>query len=87
MPNIKSAKKRVKISAKRHENNLVLKSRVKNSIKKIEKAVAKGVDKKELEQELKVALKNIDKACDSNIISKNKASRNKSRIMKMVNSK
>lgn len=84
MPNIKSAKKRVLTSAKKKENNNVIESRTKTSIKKFEKAVETG-NKKEAKEKLDVAIKNIDKAANSGLMHKNKAARQKSRLMKMNN--
>jgi len=84
MPNIKSAKKRVKTSAKKQEMNTFLKSTMKNSIKKIEKA-CKGGNKEEANQKLNVAIKAIDKAQTAGIIHRNKAAREKSRLTKMKN--
>ena len=77
MPNIKSAKKRVKVTSVKHESNIPVKGSMKTAVKKVEK---------ELTQEnLKTANKRIDKACNKGIITKNKASRLKSRLTKKVN--
>ena len=84
MPNIKSAKKRVLTNKRKEEENIVVESRMKNSIKKLEKTVKEG--KTEESKELLTAtLKNIDKAQNINIVKKNKASRLKSRLTKSVN--
>lgn len=84
MPNIKSAKKRVKTSAKKQEMNTLVSSRMKTSIKKVEKEVKAG-NKEEAAAKLKTAVKNIDKALSSGLIHKNKAARAKSRLTKMKN--
>ena len=42
MPNIKSAKKRVIVNNSKHDQNKMLKSALKTSIKKVEVAVAAG---------------------------------------------
>ena len=84
MPNIKSAKKRVKTSAKKQEMNTLVSSRMKTAIKKVEKEVKAG-NKEEAENKLKAAVKNIDKALSSGLIHKNKAARAKSRLTKMKN--
>jgi len=84
MPNIKSAKKRVLVSKRRCEENVLVDSRMKNSIKKLEKTIKEG--NKEASQELlNTTFKNIDKAQDINIVHKNKAARLKSRLSKSVN--
>ena len=84
MPNIKSAKKRVLTSAKKRENNNVIESRTRTSIKKFVKEVESG-NKETAEEKLNIAIKNIDKAANSGLIHKNKAARQKSRLMKMKN--
>ena len=82
MPNIKSAKKRVLTSAKKKENNNVIETRTKTSIKKFVKEVEAG-NKADAKEKLDVAIKNIDKATSSGLMHKNKAARQKSRLMKM----
>lgn len=84
MPNIKSAKKRVLTNKRQCNENVLVESRMKNSIKKLEKAVKEG-NKEESEKELNVTLKNIDKALNTGLIKKNNAARKKSRLTKSVN--
>lgn len=84
MPNIKSAEKRVKTSAKKQEINTLVSSRMKTAIKKVEKEVKLG-NKENAETKLKDAVKSIDKAASSGLIHKNKAARTKSRLTKMKN--
>ena len=84
MPNIKSAKKRVLTSAKKEVNNNLVEARTKTAVKKYVKEVETG-DKKAAEEKLNVAIKNIDKATKSGLMHKNKAARQKSRLMKMKN--
>lgn len=84
MPNIKSAKKRVITSAKRKEQNNVVESSMKTAMKKFEKAV-KANDKEQAEVELNTAVKRIDKAVSSGLVHKNKAAREKSKLMKKKN--
>ena len=85
MPNIKSAKKRVLTNQRKENENMVVESRMKNSIKKVEKAVA-SKDKDKACEALKVAIKAIDKANAKGATKNNTASRNKSRLTKKVNS-
>ena len=84
MPNIKSAKKRVLTSAKKETNNNLVESRMKNSIKKLEKVITEG-NKEEATKQLNVTLKNIDKAQSSGLLHKNTAARRKSGLTKKVN--
>lgn len=84
MPNIKSAKKRVKTSAKKAEINTYVTSSMRTAIKKFEKEVASG-NKEEANNKLNIAVKRIDKAVSSGLVKQNKASRDKSRLTKMKN--
>ena len=84
MPNIKSAKKRVLTNKRQCNENVLVASRMKNSIKKLEKTIKEG-NKVDSEKELNVTLKNIDKALNAGLIKKNNAARKKSRLTKCVN--
>ena len=84
MPNIKSAKKRVKVIEKKTLRNNMIKSEYKSAIKKFEEAVAAGKieDAKVL---LSQANKKIDQACTKGVIVKNTAARKKSNLAKKLN--
>ncbi len=84
MPNIKSAKKRVLTSKRKCGENTLVESRMKNSIKKLERTIKEG-NKEESEKALKVTLRNIDKAENIGLIHKKNAARKKSRLTKSVN--
>ncbi len=84
MPNIKSAKKRVLTNQRKENENMLVESRMKNSIKKLEKLVKNG-EKEKIKEELNTTLKNIDKAENIGLIKKNNAARKKSRLTKSVN--
>ena len=84
MPNIKSAKKRVLTNKRQEEENITVESRMKNSIKKLERLVKEG-KKEDCVKELTITLKNIDKALNTGLIKDNTAARRKSRLTKMVN--
>ena len=77
MPNIKSAKKRVKVIEAKHESNIVPKGAMKTAVKKVRKEANT--------ENLNIANKRIDKACNKGIITKNKAARLKSNLYKKVN--
>ena len=83
MPNIKSSKKSVKTDAKTTELNNVYTAKVKNSIKKVEKAIASN-DKELATKELSNVISNIDKACSKGLIKKNTCNREKSRLNEKV---
>lgn len=84
MPNIKSAKKRVKSNAKKAIDNTNYTSSLKTAIKNVEKAVKAG-DKEAAQTKLKTAIKRIDKAKKVGLVKDNKAAREKSRLTKKTN--
>ena len=84
MPNIKSAKKRVKTDAIKRERNKDKISSMRTAIKKVRVAVKQG-DKAIAEENLRNANKKIDKAVKSGLINKNKAARDKSKLNKAIN--
>jgi small subunit ribosomal protein S20 len=86
MANIKSAQKRIRGNNKKSVLNNDIKSRMKTSIKSLEKAVAQG-KKKEATENLNVVHKMIDKAFSKGIIKKNASARYKSRTSSLVNDK
>lgn len=83
MANIKSAKKSIKTDAVRATANHAIRSKIKNDMKRIEAAVAKG-DEKTAQAELKKFIPDIDKACSKGIVKKNTCAREKSRLNKKV---
>ena len=84
MPNIKSAKKRMKVIRAKTLKNQMFKSALKTTIKKYEVAVA-NKDESNLAQIFKETVKKIDKAAARGIIHKNKAARKKSQFAKKYN--
>ena len=84
MPNIKSAKKRVKIIKKKTLTNNMIKSAYKSAVKKFEQAVAVG-NKAEATTLMAEATKKVDQACTKGVIVKNTAARKKSSMSKKLN--
>ncbi|MDR1150414.1 MAG: 30S ribosomal protein S20 [Clostridiales bacterium] len=84
MPNTKSAKKRVKITARQNLRNKKIKSRVKTEIKKVILAV-KEKNLELAENNLKIAQKYIDISYSKGVYHKNNAARKKIRIAKLFN--
>lgn len=84
MPNIKSAKKRMRSNAKKADVNTLITSSMKTAIKKFEREVKAG-NKEEASNNLNIAIQRIDKAKTSGLVHKNKAARLKSRLTKMKN--
>lgn len=84
MPNIKSAKKRMRSNTKKTDVNSLVVSSMRTAIKKLEKAIKAG-SKEEASNCLNIAMQRIDKAMSSGLIHKNKAARLKSRLTKAKN--
>ena len=84
MPNIKSAKKRVKIIEKKTLTNNMIKSAYKSAVKRFEQAVNDG-NKAEATTLMSEATQKIDQACTKGVIVKNTAARKKSNMSKKLN--
>ena len=84
LPNIKSAKKRVKVIEAKTLQNKMLKSALKTSMKKYEAALASG-DKAAAAETYKAAVKKIDQAVAKGILHKNTAGRKKSALVSSLN--
>lgn len=82
MPNIKSAKKRVKVIATKTLRNKSLNSNLKTTIKKAEAALA-GSDADKTAA-VTLAIKKIDQAAAKGLLHKNTAARRKSRLAKKL---
>ena len=85
MPNIKSAKKRVKVSEAKNLRNRIFKTQMKTVIKKFNAAVESG-NKESAEAAYKAAVKKVDQAVSHGIIHKNAAAHKKSQFTKKFNS-
>ena len=77
MPNTTSAKKALRQSKTRYARNTAKKKALREAVKKYKKAVEAGTAPQE---HLSVVYKKLDKAAKTNLITKNKASRLKSRL-------
>ena len=84
MPNIKSAKKRVKVISVKTLQNKMFKSQLKTTIKKFASAVEAG-NKAEAEVAYKAAVKKVDQAVAHGILHKNNAAHKKSQFTLMLN--
>ena len=82
MPNIKSAKKRVKVSEKKNLRNRMIKSAVRTSVKKLEAAIA--ADPQTANAQLVVTTSASDKAAAKGVMHKNAANRKKARLAKQL---
>lgn len=83
MPNIASAKKRARTSAKREAINHSRKTRVRGYMRKVEEAIASG-DAKAAEAALKAAEPEIMRGVSKGVIHKNTGARKVSRLCKRV---
>ena len=84
MPNIKSAKKRVRVTAAKTLQNKMVKTQLKTEIKKYNAALEAG-DMEAAQATYKAAVKKIDQAAARGIIHKNAAARKKSQFTKALN--
>ncbi len=82
MPNIKSAKKRVKVIAVKTARNKANRSALRTVIKKALIAIETGENK---EEALRAAVKKIDQAVAKGLLHKNTAARKKSALAKKAN--
>ena len=82
MPNIKSAKKRVKVIAIKTARNKANRSALKTEIKKANIAIESGENTQEA---VRAAQKKIDQAVAKGLLHKNTAARKKSALAKKAN--
>lgn len=82
MPNIKSAKKRVKVIDKKTLRNQMIKSAIKTSVKKFDLSLN---DKETATAAYRTAVKKIDQAVAKGVMHKNTAARKKSSMTMKLN--
>ncbi len=83
MPNTKSAQKAMRQSRRRNAINLRTRSKFKSAVKETRTQIAAG-SAKEATEALKKAMSTLDKAVKKKVITKNTASRRKSRLAKAL---
>jgi len=83
MPIIKSAKKALRQNISRRKKNIKKKIELKSAVKQYKKLVASG-EKDKAKTYLSTVYKKLDKSAKANLIKKNKASRVKSRLSKLI---
>ena len=84
MPNIKSAKKRVKVIETKTLQNKMFKNQMRTIVKKYNAALASG-NKEEATTAYKAAVKKIDQAAAKGILHKNNAAHKKSEFTLALN--
>ena len=83
MPNIKSAKKRVVVSAAHHDRNKAFRSALNTTVKKANAAIEAKAP--EANEAVKAAVIKIDQAAGKGLIHKNNAARKKSALVTKLN--
>ena len=83
MPNIKSAKKRVRVSEANYEINKAYRSALRTAVKKADAAIDAKSD--DMNATVAAAVKKIDQAASKGIIHKNNAARKKSALVTRFN--
>jgi small subunit ribosomal protein S20 len=83
MPNIKSAKKRVKVIKVKTLNNKAFNSALKTDIKKADAAISAKADNRA--EVVRLAVKKIDQAAAKGILHPNAAARKKSALVRKLN--
>lgn len=83
MPIIDAAKKYVKVTAKKTEENRKTRGAYRSAVKRLETAIAAS-DTKNIDAYFTLAQKTLDKAVQKNVIKKNTAARKKSRLNKRI---
>ena len=83
MANSKQAAKRAKKSIQLRATNMSLRTKLRSSIKKVQKAIT-GADSAAAKASLRAEQSTIDAMAGKGIIHKNKAARHKSRLAKQV---
>ena len=84
MPNIKSAKKRLKQNIIRRDRNRSIKTRMRTFLKKAETAIDAG-DLEKAKTAVQEACQVLDKTAQKGVVHANMASRKKSRLMSKLN--
>lgn len=82
VPNIKSAEKRVRVTAKQTARNKAIKTNLKTVTKKAEAAIAVSAD--DSVDAVRFAIKRIDQAVSKGVLHKNTAARKKSALAKKI---
>lgn len=84
MPHTKSAKKALRVSQRRRDQNKPVRSQVKTYVKKAEQLIS-GNELESAREAVKRAMAALDKAAQKGVIQPNNAARRKSRLMKKLN--
>ena len=83
MANIKSAIKRIRSSARKQQNNRILRGRARTAVKKARLVLSEGKPE-DAPTAVKEAISELDRAAGKGIVHKNNAARRKARLMKQL---
>ncbi len=83
LANIKSAKKRIRVTLRRTLENRRRKTFVRTSVRRFERLVARG-DRPAAQEALKVVYRALDRAAQKGAIHRNRAARKKSRLARRL---
>lgn len=81
MANIKSAIKRIRSSARKQQNNRILRGRARTAVKKARLTLGEGKPE-DAQTAIQHAISELDRAAGKGVIHKNNAARRKARLMK-----
>ncbi len=81
MPNLRSAKKRVRVEAKRRARNKAVKSTVRTYVTKARNAIAEDPSEPQTAEAIREAISQLDRAVTKGVLHRNNAARRKSRLM------
>ncbi len=84
MPHTKSAKKALRVSQRRRDQNKPVRSQVKTYVKKAERSISSN-ELESAKEAVQRALTALDKAAQKGVVHPNNAARRKSRLMKKLN--
>jgi small subunit ribosomal protein S20 len=81
MPNLRSAKKRVRVEAKRRARNKAVKSTVRTYVTRARGAIATAPTEPTTAEAIRDAISQLDRAVSKGVLHRNNAARRKSRLM------
>jgi small subunit ribosomal protein S20 len=85
MPNIQSAKKRMRQEEKRRARNKAVKSTVRTYVNRARAAIVTAADDPQTEEAIRAAVSELDSAVSKGVLHRNNAARRKSRLMARLN--
>lgn len=85
MPNIQSAKKRMRQEEKRRARNKAVKSTVRTYVTRARAAIVAAADDPQTEEAIRAAVSELDSAVSKGVLHRNNAARRKSRLMARLN--